>query len=141
MKQIELLNIPNFYSSYYLLALSEVGDLKFKPSSDFEEFNNRGFLIFKIGGKLGVVDNHDPVGVNEILYKEADFYFATNKLKSNSSYNQKKVKPLFPHYPVNIIGLYLKIFGTNLLVKLNPKALARELYILNSRNFSPSLDS
>ncbi|MFC3880893.1 hypothetical protein ACFOSV_11925 [Algoriphagus namhaensis] len=139
---IDLLNIPNFYSSYYLQSLELSGNLKYRPENVFEKFNNRGFVIFRANGKLLVVDNHDPVGVNEELYEACDFYFATNKLLDHPSYNQEKVRPLFPHYPINIIPLYLKTFGLDLIRRLKPKDLARELYVLNSRpkyeSMSPS---
>ncbi len=140
MTKIELLNISNFYSSYYLLALSEVGNLEYNPTEEFEKFNNRGFVIFRIGGKIGVIDNHDPVGVDAELYGKSDFYFATNKLKDNPSYNQQKVKPIFPHYPINILGLYFRLYGISLVFKLKPRDLARELYVLNSRPSYKSLD-
>lgn len=133
MKEIKLLNIPNFYSSYYVLGLSKVAKLKFTRDKNFDKFNNRGFVIFEVEGKVGVIDNHDPVGVNQELYELCDLYFATNKLLENESYNQEKVKPIYPHYPVNIIPLYLRLFGFNLIKLLKPKDLAREIYVLNSR--------
>lgn len=133
MKEIKLLNIPNFYSSYYLLGLSKVAKLKFIRDVKFDKFNNRGVVIFEVEEKIGVVDNHDPVGVNQELYDLCDLYFATNKLLDKESYNQGKVKPIYPHYPINIIPLYLKLFGFNLIKLLKPKDLAREIYILNSR--------
>lgn len=133
MKQVEILSIPNYYSSYYLLGFSISFKLKYTPLKEFEKFNNRGFVIFKIEGKLGVIDNHDPVGVNQELYEQVDLYFATNKLLNQDSYNQDKVRPLFPHYPVNITYLYLSFFGLDLIRKISPKNIAREIYVLNSR--------
>lgn len=130
---IELLAIPNFYSSYYVLGLFQTGRLKYKPAREFEKFNNRGYVIFKIDGKLGIIDNHDPVGVNDELYQASELYFATNKLLNHASYDQEKVRPIFPHYPVNIIPIYLKLFGLDLFLKLKPKDFARELYVLKSR--------
>lgn len=135
MKEVHILTIPNFYSSYYVLGLSQVYRLKFTPEAAFKEFHNKGFVIFRVGGKLGVIDNNDPVGVNEKLYEQADLYFATNKLLDHPSYTQEKVRPIFPHYPVNISKLYLKLFGLNLLRFLKPKDLAREFYVLRSRPF------
>lgn len=133
MLQVEILSIPNFYSSYYLLGFNNSFKLKYAPEKEFEKFNNRGFIIFRCEGKIGVIDNHDPVGVNQELYQVADLYFATNKLLDQDSYNQAKVKPLFPHYPVNILPLYLRFFGFDLIRKLSPKDLAREIYVLRSR--------
>lgn len=133
MKEIKLLNIPNFYSSYYLLGLSKVAKLKFIRKRNFDKFNNKGFIIFEVEGKIGIIDNHDPVGVNQDLYDLCDLYFATNKLLNQKSYNQEKVRPIFPHYPVNIISLYLSLFGFNLIQLLKPKDLAREIYVLRSR--------
>lgn len=130
---IELLAIPNFYSSYYVLGLFQTGRLKYKPAREFEKFKNRGYVIFKIDGKLGIIDNHDPVGVNDELYQASELYFATNKLLNHASYDQEKVRPIFPHYPVNIIPIYLKLFGLDLFLKLKPKDFARELYVLKSR--------
>lgn len=133
MHQVEILSIPNFYSSYYLLGFSKSFRLTYSPEKEFEKFNNRGFLIFRTGGKVGVIDNHDPVGVNQELYEKADLYFATNKLLDKDSYNQQKVRPLFPHYPVNILSFYLRFFGFDLIRKLSLRDLAREVYVLQSR--------
>jgi hypothetical protein len=133
MQQVEILSIPNYYSSYYLLGFSKVFKLRYTPNKEFEKFNNRGFLIFKLGNKIGVIDNHDPVGVNQELYDQSTLYFATNKLLDQESYNQPKVRPLFPHYPVNILSLYLGMFGLDLILKLTPRDLAREIYVLRSR--------
>lgn len=133
MTEIHLLNIPNFFSSYYLYGLNEVYSLKYKPEKEFEQFNNQGYVIFKVGQKIGVIDNRDPVGVNEFLYEKADLYFATNKLLNNASYNQDKVRPLFPHYPINIVSLYLRLFRVKLFTKLKPRDFAREIYVLRNR--------
>ncbi len=131
--KIRLLNISNFYSSYYLLALSKVGDLHYSPDPRFRKFDNRGFVIFEVNGKIGVVDNHDPVGVDGELYEVCDFYFATNKLLDKEDYNQSKVKPIYPHYPVNILPLYFRLYKFHLISHLKPKDLAREVYVLRSR--------
>ncbi|MCS5488998.1 glycosyltransferase [Algoriphagus limi] len=90
-------------------------------------------MIFEWKGKLGVIDNHDPVGVNEELYKKSDFYFATNKLLKSESYNQPKVKPIFPHYPINIISKKMKFIGLRWLKSLSLRDFAREIYILKKR--------
>lgn len=91
-------------------------------------------MIFELNGKLGVIDNHDPIGVNESLYKLADFYFVTNKVKGNPSYEKENVIPLFPHYPVNIKNEYFKIFGLNPLFELNTLELLKELYAQSLRS-------
>ncbi|TNF43591.1 MAG: glycosyltransferase family 1 protein [Cytophagales bacterium] len=132
-ESIDLLAIPNFYSSYYVLGLSKVGELKYRPEKQFQKFNNRGFVIFRYKGKIGVIDNHDPVGVDQELYQACDAFFATNKLLNHTEYSQPKVKPLFPHYPVNILSLYFRLFGVSLLTQLKPRDLAREIYVLRSR--------
>lgn len=131
--KIELLNIPNFYSSYYILGFKKTGNLVYKPDQNFSKFNNRGFLIFRFEGKIGVIDNHDPVGVNQELYSACDLYFATNKLLGHAEYEQEKVRPIFPHFPVNILSTYFRLFGKDLLFKLKPRDLAREIYVLSSR--------
>jgi hypothetical protein len=133
MQHIQILAIPNFYSSYYLLGFSKTFQLRYSPEMEFEKFNNRGFLIFRLKNKIGVIDNHDPIGVNEELYEKSTLYFATNKLLNKESYNQPKVRPLFPHYPVNILPLYFRLFGLDLIRKLSPRDLAREVYVLRSR--------
>ncbi|MDI1323128.1 MAG: hypothetical protein PSV36_10290 [Algoriphagus sp.] len=133
MKEIQLLNIPVFYSSYYLLGLSKEYKLSFKRDRRFDKYHNKGFLIFKVDGKFGVIDNHDPIGVNQELYDQVDLYFATNKLLNHPSYDQEKVRPLFPHFPVNILPLYFKLFHINLIRLLKPKDLAREIYVYQSR--------
>lgn len=132
-EKIELLNIPNFYSSYYLLGLDNFSGLVYCNDNQFEKFNYTGFIIFRYRGKLGVIDNHDPIGVNTELYSLADFYFATNKLIGHPEYEMEKVKPLFPHFPVNIIGRNIKLFGISWFLKSKPRNIAREIYSLNKR--------
>ena len=39
LDKIEILNIPNFYCTFYLKVLSVFGDLNFVPSSDFKIYN------------------------------------------------------------------------------------------------------
>lgn len=135
METIELINIPNFYSSYYLLGVHKFFNFKYRPDPNFEKFNNRGFLIFKFKGKIGIIDNHDPVGVNQDLYRLADVYFATNKLLNHPEYEQEKVKPIFPHFPVNSIKENIKSFGLSWFIKLKPKDFAREIYSLSKRPY------
>ena len=135
METIKFLNIPNFYSSYYLLGLNQEFKVRFVSDSRFVKFHNKPILIFQINDKIGVIDNDDPTGVNQELYELANVYFTTNKLLDVESYNQKKVKPLYPHYPINILPLYIGLFGINLLRFLKLKDIAREVYILSKRPF------
>lgn len=51
--EIKVLNIPNFYSSFYLLGLSQVGKVRFENDSRFVKYNNTPFLIFKMDNKIG----------------------------------------------------------------------------------------
>ena len=133
MKTLYILNIPNYYASYYLLGFQKVFRIKFSMDSRFVAYNNKPLLIFKIEDRLGVIDNDDPVQVVQALYDLADMYFVTNKLLDNPSYQQAKVQPLFPHYPVNILPLYLRLFHFNLMKYLSLKTIARTLYILIRR--------
>ncbi|MFV5698647.1 hypothetical protein ACM55H_09800 [Flavobacterium sp. ZT3R17] len=133
MKTIQLLNIPNFYSSYYLLGLNQAYKVKFKMDSNFTKFNNKPILIFKVNGTIAVIDNDDPTGVHQELYELASVYFVTNKLIDHDSYSQPKVKPLYPHYPVNTVLLYFRIFGLGLFRYLKFEDLIRQIYILLRR--------
>jgi hypothetical protein len=94
----------------------------------FKKYNNTPLLIFQVNDKIGVIHNRDPMGVVQELYEEASLYFVTNKHKILESYNQINVKPLFPHYPINILPLYTRLFGLHLVRCFKPKELARELY-------------
>ncbi|SFD02883.1 glycosyltransferase [Algibacter pectinivorans] len=133
METIYILNIPNFYSSYYLYGLNKEFNIKFKMDDRFLKYNNRPFLIFKIKDKIGVINNDDPVYFNQNLYDQSDVFFVTNKLLDNPSFKQEKVKPLFPHYPINIVPLYLKLFNFKLLKYLKPRVILKELYTLKRR--------
>lgn len=133
MDTIYILNIPNFYSSYYLYGLSKEFNIKFKMDKAFLKYNNKPTLIFKIKNRIGVINNDDPVYFDQDLYHLSDAYFVTNKLLDNKSFQQKKVKPLFPHYPINIVPLYLIVFNFRLIKYLKYKALAKEIYILLRR--------
>jgi hypothetical protein len=99
----------------------------------FTKYNNKPVIIFRIDNKIGVINNDDPVYFDQKLYDQVDSYFLTNQLIDNETFQQDKVKPLFPHYPINIIPLYLRLFNIGLLKYLKPKTLARELYILKRR--------
>lgn len=133
MKTIQLLNIPNFYTSYYLLGLDQVYGVKFKMNANFKKFNNKSLLIFNVDDSIVVIDTDDPSGVNPELYDLASIYFVTNKLIDHDSYKQPKVKPLYPHYPVNIAMLYCRVFGLDLFRYLKLKDLVQQIYILLRR--------
>jgi len=133
MQTLTILNIPNFYSSYYLYGLNKAFNIKFKMDNTFLKYNNKPILIFKIKGKMGVINNDDPVFFDQNLYDRSDAYFVTNKLLDNTSFQQEKVKSLFPHYPINILPLYLRLFNFHLLKHLKFKAFAKEIYTLIRR--------
>lgn len=133
MKTIQLMNIPNYYSSYYLLGLNQAYKVKFKMDKNFIKFNNKPILIFKVNDTIAVIDNDDPTGIKQELYDIASVYFVTNKLIDHDSYKQPKVKPLYPHYPVNIVLLYCRIFGLGLFRYLKFKDMAQQIYILLRR--------
>lgn len=133
MKEIQVLNIPNFYSSYYLLGLNQEYKVKFKMDPSFAKFNNKPLLIFKVNNSIAVIDNDDPTGVHPELYDLASIYFVTNKLIDHDSYKQPKVKPLYPHYPVNIVLLYCRVFGLGLFRYLKLKEVLQQIYILLRR--------
>ena len=133
MITIQLLNIPNYYSSYYLLGLNQAYNVKFKMDEKFRKFNNKPILIFKLNNTIAVIDNDDPTGIIQELYEMASVYFVTNKLIDHDSYKQPKVKPLFPHYPINIALLYCRIFGLGLFRYLKFKEVIRQVYTLSRR--------
>lgn len=132
-ESIAVLNIPNYYCSYYLFGLHDRFNLVYKFDKRFERFNNRAFLIFSRNGKITVIDNNDPSGTKEDLYQAVDFYFCTNKLIAHPDYQQEKIKPLFPHYPIDAKSIYLRVFGLSLLRKIKFQPLLHQLHILNKR--------
>lgn len=133
MNNITLLNIPNFYCSYYLYGLSKVHKIKYVFNEKFQSYNFTPFLIFTIHDKIVVIDNDDPRRVNAVLYELCALYFCTNKLKDSVSYQQSKVRALYPHYPINIMPLYLRLFKLNLFRKLRIRTLATEIYTISRR--------
>lgn len=133
MQKITILNIPNYYSSYYILGLSQIATLRFAPQAEFSHLNNKPFIAFESEGKVAIIDNDDPVGVESISYQLADRYFATNKLLDRPDYNQPKVAPLFPHYPINISTQYFRLFGLKGIGQIGAKELLRQWYILYRR--------
>lgn len=130
--QISILNLPNFCVSYYLQGLDSFANLVYKPNPEFSRFDFRPLMIFECQGKLVVIDNSDPVGLDEKLVARADYYFATNKLTDNLSYQSEKIYPLNPHFPVNISGLFLKTFWKRFASK-DAKAVAKECYRIQKR--------
>lgn len=133
LEKITLLNIPNYYSSFYLLGLSKCAKLSFRPSEEFKKWNGFPIIIFQKENELIIIDNADPVCVREELYQKAAVYFTTNKLLHKTEYNQLKIQPLFPHYPINCWRTYLKIFKGELTVQMGTKRTLKEMFILQRR--------
>lgn len=142
MHKIELLNIPNYFCSFYIKGLSDFAQIKYSPNQEFDRWNGQPLIILRVENKLIVIDNRDPVGVPQDLYGFADLFFVTNKLNNNSQYTQDKIRPLFPHYPINTWDLYLKIFGSDWFLKSGLKNTLREISIHIRRpmfkNYHPS---
>jgi hypothetical protein len=42
--------------------------------SNFIEYNNKPVLLFRIDGKIVVIDNDDPAGVHQDLYDICSLY-------------------------------------------------------------------
>ncbi len=133
MQTIELLNIPNYFSGYYLKGFNDTAQVEYRPNLEFNKFNGLPLIVLKIGKKLLVIDNRDPVGINQELYNLTDLYFVTNKLRGVAAYNQNKVRPLFPHYPINNWKQYLRIFGSAWFKVNGFKNALREIYIHTRR--------
>ncbi|APG60128.1 glycosyltransferase [Christiangramia salexigens] len=133
MQTIELLNIPNYFSSYYLKGLNDIAHLEYRPNIEFKKYNGLPLIIFRVKKKLVVIDNRDPVGVSKELYDLANLIYVTNRLQDSADYNQDKIRPLFPHYPINTWELYLKIFGISWYKQIGWKNALREIYIQNRR--------
>jgi hypothetical protein len=102
--------------------------IRYNFDQRFAIFNNLPLIVFQVNDKIGVIDNRDPIGIIDELYDLSDLYFTTNKHKNMVCYNQSKIKPLFPHYPVNILPLYIGLFKLNLIRFFKWKDLVRELY-------------
>lgn len=133
MEKITFLNIPNYYCSYFHLGLSQVAQLQFSPQPEFAHLNGKPYLVFEYKGKIIVIENDDPVGVDKNAYELCDLYFATNKLKKREDYNWKKVHGIFPHYSINNCWDYLQLFGWKGAHQLGLKEFARQFYILYRR--------
>lgn len=130
--EIKILNVPDFCVSYYLLGLNSIALLSYQPNPEYSKFNFRPLIIFELKGRLVVVDNSDPVGIDDELLEKSDYYYATNKLASSVVYASDKVRPLNPHYPINVDWLYLKIFWKKLF-SVDAKTLAKEVYRIQKR--------
>ncbi|MBZ9632346.1 hypothetical protein LB465_16310 [Salegentibacter sp. LM13S] len=128
MEKIDLLNIPNYFSSYYLYGLNEVAKVRYCPNTEFRKWNGTPLLILRVDKKIIIIDNRDPNGVQKDLYSVATSYFATNKLKDNPNYNLLKLKALFPHYPINFSLGYLKIFRKHLFKELGKEKVMKDFY-------------
>lgn len=133
MDKITFLNIPNYYCSYFHLGLNQVAQLRFSPQPEFAHLNGKPFLAFDYKGKIIVIENDDPVGVDKKAYDLCDLYFATNKLIEREDYNWEKVRGLFPHYTINNCRDYLQLFGLKGANQLGLKEFVRQLYILYRR--------
>lgn len=127
-----LLNIPNFCVSYYLFGIKQLCDFEYVPNSEYSMFNFKPFAILERNGKIIIIDNSDPVGVDLKLLDASTFFFATNKLLGDSRYEQEKIIPLFPHYPIDTSRLYLEKFWKGVFSK-NANKLLKEVYRLKKR--------
>lgn len=133
MQVVTILNVPNYYSSYFVLGLSRLAHLRFSPRPEFAHLNNKPFLVIEVNGKVIVIENDDPVGVDQKSYEACDLYFATNKIKSREDYNWPKTRPLYPHYTIALWADYLRIFGLQGARTIGLKEFVRQAYILYQR--------
>ena len=133
MSQVNILNIPNYYCSFYQLGLGKISDLRYNPKKEFAHLNGKPFLVLEYKGKIAVIENDDPVGVDKSSYSNSDLYFATNKLLLSEDYSMGKVRALFPHYTINNAFDYLKLFGLKGVKALSPKEYLRQFYTLYRR--------
>jgi len=133
MKILTLLNIPNYYCSFYLLGLEKIANLRFSPRKEFAHLNGKPFLVIEYKGKVAVIENDDPVGVDMPSYSDSDLYFATNKLLAREDYNMDKVMSIYPHYSIDNAFDYLKLFGVKGAINLGPKEFLRQFYNLYRR--------
>jgi hypothetical protein len=133
MSPVTILNVPNYYCSYYHLGLQRIADLRFNPKAEFAHLNDKPFLVIEYKGKVAVIENDDPIGVDEKSYGFSDLYFATNKLLAREDYNWAKTRPIYPHYSIDNAFDYLKLFGIRGMAALGPKEFLRQFYILYRR--------
>lgn len=133
MSHVNILNIPNYYCSFYQLGLGKTAKLRFVPTKEFAHLNGKPFLALEYKGKVAIIENEDPVGVDMLSYSNSDLYFATNKLLNNEDYNMAKVRPLYPHYTINNAFDYLKLFGLKGMIAISPKEYLRQFYTLYRR--------
>ncbi len=130
--RIRILNVPDFCVSYYFLGLKSMGTLSYEPNMEYSKFDFRPLIIFEVKGKLVVIDNSDPVGVDTKLLESSDYYFATNKLAFSPAYANEKIRPLNPHYPINVNWLYLNTFWKQFFSS-KAKSIAKEVYRIQKR--------
>lgn len=133
MPKINVLNIPNYYCSYYHFGLEQLADLRYTPNQEFAHLNNKPFLVIEYQGKIAVIENDDPIGVDKKSYDACDLYFATNKLLAREDYNWPKVNSIYPHYSINNCWEYLRLFGVNGALNIGAKEFLRQWYILYRR--------
>jgi hypothetical protein len=133
MSQVNILNIPNYYSSFYQLGFERIASVRFSPRKEFSHLNGKPFLVIEYKGKVAVIENDDPIGVDMSSYSNSDLYFATNKLLASEDYSMEKVRSIYPHYTIDNAFDYLKLFGVKGATTLGPKEFLRQLYILHRR--------
>ena len=133
MSKVHILNIPNYYCSFFHLGLESVAELTYSPQPEFSHLNDKPFLVIEYKGKVAVIENDDPIGVDKASYDHSDLYFATNKLLAREDYNWEKVKPIYPHFSINNCGQYFSRFGLKGLINMGPKEFLRQWYILYRR--------
>jgi hypothetical protein len=133
MKKVSVLNIPNYYSSFYQLGLESVADLRYTPRPEFAHLDNKPYLVIECNGKIAVIENDDPVGVDKASYDMADIYFATNKLFVREDYSWPKVHAIYPHYSINNHMAFLKLFGLKGVQQIGAREFFKQWYILYRR--------
>jgi hypothetical protein len=133
MSQVNILNVPNYYCSFYQLGFERIASVRFSPRKEFAHLNGKPFLVIEYKGKVAVIENDDPVGVDMPSYSDSDLYFATNKLLAREDYNMDKVMSIYPHYSIDNAFDYLKLFGVKGAINLGPKEFLRQFYNLYRR--------
>lgn len=141
MQKIKIFNIPNYYCSFYVKSFLDAFSVKYHAVPEFQKWNGWPLIILEWNGKIIVIDNGDPVSVKQPLYEQCDHYFMTNKLIDIPEFNQEKIKPLFPHYPIDAIKEYFLIFGKDWITKSDTRNWAWNVYRLWRRPYMRGSES
>lgn len=110
--KIDLLSIPNFWTTYYIHGLATHPEVEFRlrPDPIYHSFNYLNRFVLKVTSqeneKLVLLDLDDPAERHFTYHNQFDHIFLSQKRKDWNYPSEWKYHALYPHFPIRSFKMF-----------------------------------